>query len=166
MRNTDKTAPFNHASGTHNGRHAVRWLMLSALAGPLFAGALTVQIGNPTANREAMAKGGVVIVRTTACHAPEKSAIAATAEGIVDGKRQSMPLKLIPLSEKGTFVVTREWPKEGVWVIRFTATNPEYKNYATGALVSIRDNAPDWDRVKLVYHAPNAADVNAALSGE
>lgn len=111
---------------------------LCMLAAPLFAGALLLQIGNPAANPEALAKHAVVVARITACHSPEKTTVTATAEGLVNGVRKTIPLKVIPLSTAGTFAVTREWPEEGVWVVKMIATNSDYKNYASGVVVPLQ----------------------------
>ena len=48
---------------------------------------------------------------------PAKAQITASAIGVIDGKRQEMPLKLTPLSEQGTYALSQQWPKEGRWVI-------------------------------------------------
>lgn len=87
-------------------------LVLSMLAGPLFAGSLALEIGNPSANPEALAKHAVLVARMTACTSPEKTTVTASAEGIVDGTRKSIPLKIVALSTAGTYAVVREWPAE------------------------------------------------------
>src|SRR5580704_2703611 len=90
-------------------------VLFAALATPLFAGALALEAGDPNANPEAQAKKAVVMARITACHSPEKTVVTATAEGIVNGKRQTIPLKVIRLSEPGAFAVAQTWPREGTW---------------------------------------------------
>jgi hypothetical protein len=142
------------------------WKTLIALsiAAPIFAGALVLEIGNPANNPEAKAKHAVLVARITACHSPEKTAIAATAEGLVDGSRRSIPLKIVPLSSPGTFAVPREWPERGVWAVKMIATNPEYKNYATGVLVPVEKDSFRWAEVKHYFHAPSAGEVDAVLS--
>jgi hypothetical protein len=141
-------------------------LVLPLIAGPLFAGALVVEVANPDLNPEAPARHAAVIVKTTACTSPEKTTMRATAEGVVEGKRQSVPLEMIRLSQPGTFAITPDWPTAGKWVIRVVAANPDYHGYAAGVLVPIRKNAPDWQAVQRLFHAPTADDVNAALFGE
>ena len=136
---------------------------IAAVGLPLFAGALIVEVGNPAANPEAVAKHAVLAVRTTACHSPEKTSLTATAEGVIDGQRRSIPLKLIPLSTPGTFAVTREWPSGGTWAVKFVARNPEYQNYATGALVRFDGTSAEWASVKHYFHEPSADDVDGML---
>jgi hypothetical protein len=121
-----------------------RLLILPMLAAPLFAGALVLQIGNPSANPEALARHAVLVARMSACRSPEKTTVTATAEGTVNGTRQTIPLKIVPLSTAGTFAVTREWPAEGTWVVRMVATNPDYKNYAPTVLVPFENGQLRW----------------------
>jgi hypothetical protein len=121
-----------------------RLLILPTLAAPLFAGALVLQIGNPSANPEALARHAVLVARMSACRSPEKTTVTATAEGTVNGTRRTIPLKILPLSTAGTFAVTREWPAEGSWVVRMVATNPDYKNYAPTVLVPFDNGQLRW----------------------
>jgi hypothetical protein len=141
-------------------------LAVSLLSAPLFAGALALEVGNPAANAEAQAKHAVVLVRTTACHSPEKTEITATAEGLVSGVRRSIPLKVIALSTPGTFVVTREWPSDGTWAVKIVARNPEYKNYATGVLVPFAANSIDWASIQHYFHEPAELEVASLLHGQ
>ncbi len=133
---------------------------------PLFAGALTLQIDNVTSNPEALAKHAIVAAHITACHSPEKTTVTGTAEGIVDGKRQSIPLRVMRLSEPGTFSVAREWPREGRWSVVLIATNPDYANYATSVVVRVTEGTAVAGSAKVFYHAPSAAEVNSVLDPE
>jgi hypothetical protein len=132
-------------------------------AAPLFAGALTLVLADPGASPDAQTKHAAVVVRTTACTSPEKTVVTAAAEGLVGGKRRTIPLKVIGLSTPGEFAVAQQWPREGVWTVRFTATNPEYKNYATGVLVPVHDRSYSAAGAKVFYHAPTDQDVNSLL---
>jgi hypothetical protein len=107
------------------------------------AGSLALQIGEPSTNPEAQAKNAVLIVRGYACVAPEKTTVSATAEGIVNGKHQSIPLKLIPLSGESTYALTRQWPTEGKWVITLVEANPRF-DLRPSAIVKVDGDAIDW----------------------
>ena len=124
------------------------------LGAPLFAGALVLEIGNPQANPEALAKHAVLVARMSACKSPEKTTVTATAEGVVDGTRRSIPLKIVPLSTAGTYAVTREWPAEGTWTVKLIATNPDYKDYAVSVLVPIENGEFRWAGVKHLHGTP------------
>ncbi|HZS56285.1 MAG TPA: hypothetical protein VFA65_17910 [Bryobacteraceae bacterium] len=139
-------------------------LAASLLVAPMLAGALRLEVGNPAANPEALAKHALLIVRSTACQSPEKTTITATAEGIVNGKRESIPLKLISLSAPGTFGVGRNWPDDGTWAVKMIATNPDYKNYATSAVIPVQKNVAQFEAVKHYYRAPTETDVLASLN--
>ena len=141
-------------------------LLAVSIATPIFAGALTLEIGNPANSPEAKAKHVVLLARITACHSPEKTDITATAEGLVDGSRKSIPLTVIRLSTPGTFGVAREWPDQGVWAVQMIATNPDYKNYATGILAPVERDFIRWAAVKHYFHAPAAAEIGSVLGGE
>jgi hypothetical protein len=137
---------------------------LSVVAAPLLAGALLLEVGNPAANREALEKHAVLVARITACHSPEKTTVTATAEGIVNGMRKSIPLNVVFLSTAGTFAVTREWPQEGIWAVKMIATNPDYKDYATGVVVPIQKHSVQLGAVKQYFHSPTEAEVSMSLN--
>ncbi|HEX4749676.1 MAG TPA: hypothetical protein VH302_09060 [Bryobacteraceae bacterium] len=130
---------------------------------PLLGGALTLQIDNPAANPEALSKHAVLVARTTACVSPEKTSLTATAEALIDGQWRSIPLKLIPLSTPGTFAVVHEWPAEGAWAVKIVARNPDYKDYATGALVRFDAGSVEWASIKHYFHEPTKSEVTAML---
>jgi len=144
-------------------RNTWKSLLVPVLVAPLFGGALTLEVVNPSSNAEAAKRQAAVVVQTTACTSPEKTSITATAEGIAGGKRQSIPIQLIRLSEPGKFAIAKTWPADGKWVLRVVANNPDYHGYAAGAIIPVRGNEPDWKAVQRLYRAPTADDVNAAL---
>jgi hypothetical protein len=139
-------------------------LALSVLAVPLFAGALLLEVANPASNPEAMKNHAILVARITACHSPAETTVVATAEGVVNGMRKSIPLKVIALSTAGTFAVVREWPQQGAWAIKVVATNPQYRNYATSVLVPIRNDSVQLSDAKHYFHAPTDAEVSLALN--
>ena len=146
-------------------RTVITSLVTVLMAGlSLLAGALVVEIGNPAVNAEALSRHAALVARTTSCHSPEKTSMTATAEGVIDGQRRSIPLKLIPLSAPGTFAITREWPSAGTWAIKIVARNPEFKDYATGALVRSDATSIEWASVKHYFHEPTNGEVAAMLN--
>jgi hypothetical protein len=107
----------------------------------------------------------VLVARMTACNSPEKTTVTASAEGMVEGMRKSIPLKIVPLSTAGTYAITREWPAQGSWAVRMVATNPEYKDYAASVLIPLNDGALQWANMRHYYHHPPAeAEVAAVLA--
>ncbi len=130
---------------------------------PVFAGALTLQVDDLPTNPEARAKNAIVAAHITACHSPEKTVVTATAEGIVNGKHQTVPLHVIRLSEPGAFAVAKTWPGEGAWAVKMIATNPDYKDYATSIVVPVTRNATSRLSAKVFYHAASADEVVSVL---
>jgi hypothetical protein len=100
-------------------------LAVLVLAGQLFAGGFWLQLGNPEASAEARKAGAVVTIKAVGCHDPATAQVTATAIGTVDGRRQTIALKLTPLSETGMFALSQQWPKEGRWVIELVGKNGE-----------------------------------------
>jgi hypothetical protein len=128
----------------------------------LIAGGFALQIGKPSANPEAQAKNALLVVRGYACVAPEKTTISGVAEGIVNGKRESIPLKLIPLSGESIYALTRQWPAEGKWVITLIEANPRFPSRPS-AIVNISGNSVDWPGITRLPRPPSAQEVEVAL---
>src|SRR5439155_14076645 len=101
-------------------RLALAAVVVMAGAQWLFAGGFFLTIGNPVAANAPQAKGAVLVVRPDGCHEPAKARITGTAEGMVNGSRRSVPLRLVTLPTPGVYAVNREWPTEGVWVVNLT----------------------------------------------
>jgi hypothetical protein len=146
----------------------MRILLISVLsaawmAAPAFAGALTLQLDDPKTNPEATAQNAIVVAHITACHSPEKTTVTATAEGLADGRRQSIPLQIVRLSQPGAFAVSRQWPREGAWTVKMIATNPDYRDYATAIVIPIGKDGAARAAAKVFYHAPSAAEVDSVL---
>jgi hypothetical protein len=73
-------------------------------------------------------------------------------------------LKVIPLSTAGSFAVTREWPDEGTWAVKMIATNPDYKDYATGVVVPFQRDLGSLGAAKHYFHPPSEAEVSLSLN--
>ena len=130
----------------------------------LYAGAFVIILGKPSANPEALAKRAVLVVQGYACAAPEKTVVTATAEGMVNGKRQTIPLKLLPLASQNTYALTRQWPDEGKWAVSIVEHNPAYGDRLTSALVKVDGDAVEWASVRRFASVPSAQNIEAALN--
>jgi hypothetical protein len=138
-------------------------LIAFATAMSLVAGGFALQLGKPSANREAQAKNAVLVVRGYACATREKTTVSAMAEGIVNGKRESIPLKLVPLSGESTYALTRQWPSGGKWVITVVEANPRF-NSRPSAIVKVDGDTVDWAGIMRFSDPPSAQQVEAALN--
>lgn len=125
---------------------------------PLLAGGFWVEAGNASA--EAKAKGAVMVVRAVGCGQPANATLRATAEGVVDGKRQTLPVTLEPLSTPGAYAVKRSWPEGGKWVV---AVLGEYEGHFTSNIVPITDNGIDRKQAKLASRKFTPEEVEASL---
>jgi hypothetical protein len=94
------------------------FLTAVAIASPSLAG------GPPSFAFEAPSgpegsSGPLLMVHAFSCHQPTDAAVRASAEGIVNGKRTTIPLRLKSTGATGVYSVTRQWPAQGSWVLVF-----------------------------------------------
>ena len=99
--------------------------LAGALASPLFGGGFWLQLGNPEASAEAQKSHAALTIKAVGCHDPATAQVTARAIGMVDGRRQSIPLTVTRLSGEGMFALSQQWPKEGRWVIELVGRNGE-----------------------------------------
>lgn len=133
---------------------------LLALAGQLFAGGFYLLLGNPEASAETRKSNAVLTIKAWGCHDPASAQLTATAVGMVNGHRQSIPLTVTKLSETGMFALSQQWPKEGKWVIDLVARNGEQ---FTNSLVAAGPNGVDRLRAKVNMKQFSDSDVEAML---
>ncbi len=135
--------------------------MVMASAMPLLAGGFYLTLGNPEASAAARAKNAVVTVRAAGCHEPEKAEIKGTAFGVVNGRRQTVDLKLMVLDKTGFYAVTQQWPSEGKWVLQFVGRD---NGRVTTTLVPVGPDGVERQQAKWVMHEPAPEDVTALLN--
>ena len=141
---------------------------LSAVVLFLFAGAAVAGGGfwittySPRAPIAAGIPDAVVVVGSDGCGGGAGATLSGTAEGLVNGKRQSVALLLTPTPKPGIFAVRRQWPSEGAWVLVMKA---ERGQISTGALIAVRpDGEAKMLRAKSAMPPPvSAAEVETAL---
>lgn len=139
-------------------------LILACLStGILWAGGFYIEMGNPSQNSEAKSKNASIVMRLTGCHEAEKGQIEASAEGIVDGKRQSIPLRVISLSSPGLFAVQQQWPDEGNWVVKMYGRHPAFPE-GTGAIVRVHGAKFEWKNMMFARRAATETEVKQALA--
>jgi hypothetical protein len=136
--------------------------LLTAGGPPAVAQDFALQVGPPVAGNAPPAKTSLLVVRPMGCADPARAQITGTAEGIVDGTRRSVPLKLSALPTPGVHAVQREWPKFGVWIVNLVGT---CAGKTAGAIVSMgaADAAYHREAVKQLPHAATAAEIEASL---
>jgi hypothetical protein len=110
---------------------AVGVLVISA--GVALAGDFWISVESSHSSRPGMSGQAVLVVRPSGCHEPQDATITATAEGIVNGQRRSVPLRLVAISP-GVYEIAREWPSQGSWVV---AVNAEYRGLPRAAIIRL-----------------------------
>jgi hypothetical protein len=93
-------------------------------------------------------------------HDPAAAKVTATAVGVVNGERRTIPLELKPLGEPGAYALSQQWPKEGKWVIQLVGKNDEQ---FTNTLFFAGPGGIDRLHARLDMKAFAASDVDAML---
>jgi hypothetical protein len=108
-----------------------------------------------------MKKGTAFVVRGLACDAPATMRIAAVADGVVNGARESVAIDLVPLAADGAFAVPAVWRDTAPRVVSLTAWCGAV---TAGAIVPLGTAGFVRDRSKVLDRAPARADIDAALT--
>jgi hypothetical protein len=139
---------------------------IATLASVTFAGGFQLEIQAPTSNDGEM-KGAVLLIRTYGCHQPWDADVSATAEGVVNGKRQSVKVELTRTSQ-GVYAIKQQWPSKGAWVVAITG---QYNGITSSALVEMGPNGTvritKENRVssRIVQRKITTEEVESALKG-
>jgi hypothetical protein len=90
-----------------------------------------LSIESPVNPFDAANRGAVLLVHAATREGPPAlSALSASAEGVVNGSRRTIPLRLDATPTPGVFAVRPQWPSEGTWLLRISL-------YNTTAIVSL-----------------------------
>jgi hypothetical protein len=133
---------------------------LFLLAAPLFAGGFWLQMGTPEASPDAKSKNAVLVVKATGCHDPATAQVSGVAIRMVDGRKQSTPLRLVALKEPGTFAVLRDWPADAAVTLEFIGRNA---GISTSMLVKTRGESVEKASAKFYPHEPTPEEEQASL---
>jgi len=109
---------------------------------------------------EARKANAVLTVKAVGCHDPAKAAVTATAFGLVNGERRTIPLKITALSEPGTFAIAEQWPREGRWVIQLAARTDDV---VTTTLLKAGPAGVDFGQGKAEMRVFTPDEVDAML---
>jgi hypothetical protein len=111
--------------------------------------------------------GALFAVYTDGCERPENARVVGSAEGLVDGVRQTQPITLSSKT-KGLYDISWERPEQGEWVLTLTGT---YRGAVSSIIVPVGDDGrvrlPEPDRygirIKPLHRALTAADISHPL---
>ena len=107
---------------------------VALLANPAAAGTMfRLEIGSTAAlgMDKKFSKDGkkvVVAVRAVVCQDLANVKVSGTAEGLVNGKRQSLPITLSVIDQAvGVYAIAQQWPQDGSWVLHLkgSCSNPK-----------------------------------------
>ena len=145
-------------------RHSIGALaVLAVLVIPVagWAQDFALQVGPPIAGGSQPAKSSLLVVRPGGCADPASAQITATAEGVVDGTRRSVPLKHSTLPTPGVHAVPKDWATGGFWIVNLVGT---CAGKTAGAIVPVGPNySYRRESVKLLAHRPTPAEIDASL---
>lgn len=102
---------------------------------PAIAGPPWIAIEYPANPFDAGTRGALLTVRTYHHGEIMSYDVSGTAEGIVDGRRQTMPLDIRRVSQIGMYAVRFQKPAQGTWMLVITAR--QNGSHMATALVSI-----------------------------
>jgi hypothetical protein len=132
----------------------------SAAAALAFVQTFTFTIGSPVASLDGRSKLAAFVFRTEGCTEPKGAQVGGTAEGLVQGARKSVALKLVALSTPGVFAVYPTWGAEGDWVVNLHGT---CAGASTGALIPIGPGGFVRASSKFFPRPATAPEVEAAV---
>jgi hypothetical protein len=123
-----------------------------------------LEIGPPVAgSTNYKLKGAVLAVRALVCDDMNAVHVTGTAEGMVNGSRQSLPLRIIPAGTPGIFMVQQEWPMDGQWVLHLAGTCPSPKAEAS-TIVPMNKSAFIREKINVMAEPATKKQIDAALA--
>lgn len=142
-------------------RLALTIILTSAAVSAVFAQDFALQVGPPVAGNSQQTKKATLVVRPGGCADPAQARITGTAEGLVNGVRQSKPLTLEALSTPGVHAVSGGWAKDGVWIVNLVGT---CGSKTAGAIITLGPkDTYRREGVKLLTHRPTPEEIDASL---
>ena len=132
-----------------------------ALGMAALADGFTFTIGSPVAAQDYQAKMAAFVFRTEGCAEPATSQIGSTAEGLVNGARRSVPLKVMAMSRPGVYAVPQSWPGEGDWVVILKGT---CASASAGAIVPIGPRGFIRESSKFFRRPVTSQEIESALA--
>lgn len=120
---------------------------------------LSLQIGNAVAGQTPMMKMAQFVFRMNGCAEPMKASVTASAEGIANGSRQSIPLRVILAPATGVYAISQQWGA-GKWMVAITTV---CAGETAAAIVPITGSTFAREGIQMLSHAPTAAEIDASL---
>ena len=146
-------------------------LVVMAMAAPAIAGTMfRLEIGPPiaagtgTTTTPQFKKKVVLVVRPRVCDNPAAVQITGTAEGLVNGMRQSLPLTVLPVNQaEGVYAIQQQWPDNGQWVLQLNGSCPSPKASAS-TLVPMKGFTFIREKTEVLREPATRQQVEAVLA--
>jgi hypothetical protein len=140
-------------------------LSAQAIAGTMFR----LEIGPPVAagtDKKVLKDGKktILAVRAVVCDDLANVHVSGTAEGILNGARQSVPLTLTHVDKaEAVYVVSYQWPENGSWVLHLRGSCSSPKAEAS-TLVPMNKGAFIREKTEVLREPASTKQVEAALT--
>jgi hypothetical protein len=139
---------------------------VTAHAGTLFR----LEVGPPVAagfekvkSLKKTDKKAVLAVRAVVCNDLPGVQITGTAEGLVNGARQSVPVKLLEVDKaEAIYLLTYQWPEAGSWVLHLKGSCSKPKAEAS-TLVPMKGITVIREKTEVLREPATKKQVDAAL---
>ena len=131
-----------------------------AIAADAMAGGFSFTIGSPVASEDFQLKAAAFVFRTEGCTDARKLAVSATAEGVVNGERRSVALRVFTGTKAGVYAVSQSWPADGRWVVNLNGT---CANLSAGAIVPFTSKGFLRDSAKFFPRPATRGEIETSL---
>lgn len=139
-------------------------LAAQSTAGTFFRLQIGPAVAAGTGSKVKDFKKVVLVVRPRLCDSLAAVQITGTAEGLINGTRQSVPLKLASIdAAEGVYAVPRQWPDGGHWVLQLNGSCPAPKASAS-TLVPLDRTGFIRARTRVLRESATKAQLEAALA--
>jgi hypothetical protein len=139
---------------------AVMLSVITTWAGTSFR----LEVGLPVAaGADFKLKGSVLVVRAVVCDDVAAARLSATAEGMVNGQRQSLPVRLTGTRTPGVYAIQQQWPMQGTWILHLAGTCPSPKA-AASTIVPMQKTGFIREKTQVLREPATSAQVEAALA--
>lgn len=133
--------------------------VLFPMAAFAWAETFAFEAASPVAAQGFVSKTASFVFRTTGCDGPGKPGVSATAEGIENGARRSLVLRVMESAKPGVYAVFQQW-NTGRWVVVLKGSCGTRQ---AGAVIPIGPRGIVREDSKFFPHPATAAEIEAAL---
>ena len=128
---------------------------------PALAGTVVLSVVVPAKPFDQASQDAAILVNAKFCDPAMPDSLIGIAEGIVNGKHQTIPLRLVPTSKEDVFAVKQQWPSEGSWVVTISAS----EHMTASAIVTLGKNGSvAGATVTNLTRKTTEADITKALA--